>query len=120
MKEQGLYGRNDLTVDEIRDAGEFGFKQASDGENVFHRNGFSNENNLKFTSKVANRESWWQRNFSNRYGRYELIVRPNGNGTYTHATEPINMGTLNRGNNPFTHFARDVLPYFRYGNMPDF
>ena len=118
LKEAGLYGRNDLTVDEIDSAGDFGFKKAANSENVFHRNGPGNENNIKYTSQVANREGWWQKNFSNRYGRYELIVRPNGNGTFTHVTESINMGTLNRGNNPFTHFTRDVIPYWQYGNTP--
>ena len=57
--------------------------------------------------------------YPNRYGRYELIVRPNDDGTFTHVTESINMGTLNRGNNPITHFYRDVIPYFRYGNTPE-
>ena len=33
--------------------------------------GPGNENNIKYTSQVANREGWWQKNFSNRYGRYE-------------------------------------------------
>uniref|UniRef100_UPI0006B6387B hypothetical protein n=1 Tax=Marinagarivorans algicola TaxID=1513270 RepID=UPI0006B6387B len=105
FKEQGLYGRNDLTTDEIQNAGEFGLKKVSEGETAFHRNGPGNENNLKFTSQVSRRESWFQRTFSNRYGRYELIVRPNGDGTFTHVTESINMGTLNRGNNPITHFT---------------
>ncbi len=119
LKELGLYGRNDLTLVELDRAGEFGFKRAVDNENAYHRIGPGNENNLKFTSKVAKTESWYQRNFSNRYGRYELIVRPNSNGTFTHVTEPINMGTLNRGNNPFTHMTRDVIPYLRFGNIPE-
>ena len=46
LKDHGLYDRKDLTVDEIRDAGEFGFKRASDGENIYHRNGPGNENNI--------------------------------------------------------------------------
>jgi hypothetical protein len=75
FKEQGLYGRNDLTTDEIQNAGEFGFKKVSESETAFHRNGPGNENNLKFTSLVSRRENWFQRTFSNRYGRYELIVR---------------------------------------------
>ena len=76
-------------------------------------------NNIKFTSKVAENESWHQRNWSNRYGRYEVILRPNGDGTYTHVLDPLNMGTLNRGNNPITHYQRDVLPYKQYGNVPE-
>ena len=118
FRSEGLYGRSDIMRDEILNAGQFGFKQASPSETAFHRNGPGNENNLKFTSKVANNESWWQRNFSNRYGRYEIIVRPNSNGTHTHVLDPSNMGTLNRGNNPITHTTRDILPYSMYGNTP--
>ncbi len=119
LREIGLYGRNDLTISGINDAGEFGFKQASDSENYYHRNGPGNENNIKFTSKVAVNESWFQRNFSNRYGRYELIVRLNGDGTFTHVADSINMSTLNRGNNPITHYLDDVIPYLNYGNIPN-
>ncbi len=119
FKDEGLYGRNDLTVDEIQNAGEFGFKQASPSESELHRLGPGNKGNLKFTSKVADSETWYQRNFSNRYGRYEIVVSPNGDGTFTHVTDSVNMGTLNRGNSPFTHVARDVVPYIRFGNTPD-
>lgn len=117
LTDEELFGRDDLTLDEITDAGDFGMKEASGRETKFHRNGPGNENNLKFTSRVARRENWWQRNISNRYGRYELIVRPNENGTFTHVNSPLNMGTLNRGNNPFTHFTRDIIPYWQYGNV---
>ena len=119
FKDAGLYGRDDLTLVEIQDAGEFGLKKASEGETAFHRKGPGNGDNFKYTSKVAIKESWYQKNFSNRYGRYELIVRPNANGTFTHVTDPVNMGTLNRGNNPFTHITRDVVPYLRFGNVPN-
>ena len=116
LKNNGLYGRSDITLDQVKEAGEYGMKQASDAENVYHRNGEGNENNLKFTSRIATKENWWQRNVSNRYGRYELILRPNGDNTFTHVTESINMGTLNRGNNFVTHFVEDVLPYLQLGN----
>ena len=51
LKDHGLYDRKDLTVDEIRDAGEFGFKRAYDGENIYHRNGPGNENNILISFK---------------------------------------------------------------------
>jgi len=125
---EGLYGRTDLTLDDIEDAGTHGMKQASDIENQYHQFGEGNENNIKFTSRVADPESFYQRNWSNRYGRYEIVVRPNidadgnpvlnenGDATYTHVTDPINMGTLNRGNNPIDHWTMDVRPYQQYGN----
>ncbi|NHN38976.1 hypothetical protein G8764_16830 [Pseudomaricurvus alcaniphilus] len=118
LKDERLYGRNDLTIDEVEGAGEYGMKQASPSETKFHRNGPGNEHNLKYTSKVARRENWWQREISNRYGRYEIILRPNDNGTFTHVTESLNMGTLNYGSNPLTHFTRDIVPYWRHGNTP--
>jgi hypothetical protein len=114
--EYNLYGRNDLTLAEIDMAGEFGMKQSSAAETKYHRIGEGNEGNLKFTSKVAWNESWWQRNWSNRYGRYEVIVRPNNDRTYTYVNDPINMGTLNRGNDPISHWVLDVKPYKKYGN----
>ena len=115
-KDYDLYERNDLTLDKVRGAGPYGMKQATEGETAYHRLGAGNEGNLKFTSKVAVKESFLQRTFSNRYGKYEVILRPNGDNTYTHVNDPINMGTLNRGNNPFTHVIRDVIPYKRWGN----
>lgn len=125
FQEEGLYGRNDLTLDKIQGAGDYGIKQVSAAETAYHRIGEGNENNIKFTSKVALKKSWYQKTWSNRYGRYEFIARPNvdtnGNftGTYTHVTGAVNMGTLNRGNNPITHLYRDVIPYKKYGNVPN-
>jgi RHS repeat-associated protein len=119
LKDEGLYGRKDLALSEVEGAGRFGMKQASPGETKYHRIGEGNKKNLKYTSRVAEQESWWQRNVSNRYGKYEIIIRPNSNGTYTHVMDSVNMGTLNRGNNPVTHVFYDIIPYKRYGNVPE-
>jgi RHS repeat-associated protein len=119
FKEEGIYGRDDLTRAEIIAATEFGMKQTSDSEALYHRQGIGNESNIKFVSKGAAVESWWQKNVSNRYGRYEFIARPNGDGTFTHVTDSVNMGTLNRGNNPVTHVLKDVAPYKECGNVAD-
>lgn len=124
FKDEGLYGRNDLTLDEIKKAGDYGMKQVSAAETFYHRIGQGNEYNIKFTSKISLQETWFQRVWSNRYGQHEFIVKPNvdanGNptGTYTHVIGSVNMGTLNRGNNPITHLYRDVIPYKKYGNAP--
>jgi hypothetical protein len=112
LNDKNLYDNKDITLDEAK-----GFlKQASDFESQLHQNGPGNESNIKLTSKIASEESWWQKNWSNRYGKYELILRPNRNGTYQHVTEQINVGTLNRGNNPVSHFYRDMIPYWMLGN----
>ena len=120
LKEQGVYDQENLTMEQIKRMGHYGMKKVGFFESILHRWGPGNEHNLKFVSKVANRESWWQRNWSNRYGRYEIVVRPNADGvTYTHVTDSVNGGTLNRGNNPFAHFFRDMIPAIVYGNAPD-
>ena len=119
-KKYGLYGRNDITMEEIRRAGRHGMKRASATESQYHRQGKGNENNIKYTSKVAINENWWQRNWTNRYGRNELIFRPNPDGkTYTHVIDPINMGTLNRGNDPISHVIWNINTYKKYGNTPN-
>lgn len=115
--DEGIHGRDDLTINEVLNAGDYGMKQASAKETKFHRQGEGNGNNIKLTSKVAENESDYQKDWSNRYGRYEVILRPNGDGTYTHVLDPVNMGTLNRGNNPLTHYDRDIAPYLVYGNV---
>ena len=120
FRQLGVYGETNLTQEQIKNLGVFGMKRASIIETMLHRWGPGNEHNLKFVSKVADRESWWQRVWSNRYGRYEFVVRPNADGvTYSHVTHGVNMGTLNRGNNPITHVLRDMIPAFQYGNTPD-
>ncbi len=116
LKGKGLYEREDLSIKEITDAG---MKQASEGESVFHRQGEGNENNLKFTSKVAEEENFIQKNITNRYGKYEVVVKPNGDGTYTHVSDEINMGTLNKGNNPLSHVIKDIAPYAEFGNVEE-
>jgi hypothetical protein len=94
-------------------------KMASATETAYHRYGAGNEKNEKYTSKIAKTESLYERTWSNRYGRYEIVLRPNGDGTYTHVQEPLNMGTLNRGSNPVDHAIEDVMPYSVFGNEPE-
>ena len=53
-----------------------------------------------------------------RYGSYEIIIRPSGDNMFTHVMDANVMGTLNYGSNVWTHFWRDVVPYYRYGNSP--
>jgi hypothetical protein len=116
LKNEKLCGRNNLSIDEVKSAGKYGMKQASEAETQFHRQGNGNENNLKFTSKVSYEETWFQENISNRYGRYEIVIQPNINGTYSHVMDKVNMGTLNYGNSPYTHYYKDIVPYKFYGN----
>ena len=117
FRELGVYGETNLTEEQIKKLGIFGMKRMSIFESMLHRWGPGNAHNLKFVSKVARNESWWQRVWSNRYGRYEFVVRPNADGvTYTHVTDAVNMGTLNRGSNPLTHVFRDIIPSVVYGN----
>lgn len=105
----GLYGKNDLTLDQIKAAGN-GFSQATPFESQLH-----GEGNLKFTSDESGR-SWW-----NRYGRTEIVVSPNVNwngnstGYYTHV-QNSNMGTLNYGRNPISHTMLDFVPHFIWGH----
>ena len=117
LEELGLSERDDITYNELLKAGDYGMKQTSIFESMLHRWGPGNGHNLKFVSKVARTESWWQRVWSNRYGRYEIVVRPNADGvTYSHVTDAVNMGTLNLGSNPLAHVFRDVIPAVVYGN----
>ncbi len=76
-----------------------------------HRIGSPNQNNIKITTAPKG-PRWW-----NKYGRYEIILRPNGNGLYSVVTDSVNMGTLNYGRNIFTHTLLDVVPYLGYGNI---
>jgi hypothetical protein len=103
LKEYGLYDRNALSIDEIQSAGPE-FSQSSAFESQMH-----GEGNLKFTSKDPGR-SWW-----NRYGRTEMVVSPNGDGTFTHVQD-ANMGTLNYGRNPISHTILDIVPHLIWGH----
>lgn len=106
---KGFSGRTDIRLDEFGPK----YRIATDGETGAHRNGPGNENNIKITTPNSG-NSWY------RYGRYEIILRPkdNKNGTYEHVTDPVNIGTLNRGSNPVTHTILDIIPWLIYGNKP--
>jgi RHS repeat-associated protein len=108
---RGLYDRQDIQRSELA-----GLNMVSDAEDTFHEQGPGNENNVKFVSSTTGPQ-WW-----NRYGTYELILRPNDPGnpstTYQYVDDSVNMGTLNRGQNPISHTVLDVLPYAIYGNRP--
>ncbi len=116
IKDNNLYGRDDIRKEELESAGEHGMKKAEADESIFHQQGVGNEANEKYTSKVADEENYIQGNVTNRYGRYEVVVRPNEDGTYTHVNDDINMGTLNRGNNIVSHVIKDIAPYAEHGN----
>jgi hypothetical protein len=105
LGELGLHEQKSLTLDQILDApvGD-GFSKATAFESQLH-----GEGNLKFTSKDPGR-SWW-----NRYGRYEFVAKPNGNGTFTHV-QNSNMGTLNYGRNPISHTILDIIPHIIWGH----
>lgn len=119
LDKYGLSVGSVLTVNIIEDAGEHGFKRATPRETEYHTQGLGNEGNLKFTSKVAESETLLQKLFTNRYGRYEIVVRQQVDGTYRRVNDNINMGTLNRGNNPISHVIRDIVPYKLFGNRPN-
>ena len=110
--DRGLYGRSDIRGDELG-----GLIMISDSEDQFHEQGPGNENNVKFTTTTTGPE-WW-----NRYGKYELILQPNNlddsNTTYRYVDDSINMGTLNRGQDPVTHTVLDVYLYLAYENRPE-
>ena len=103
LKEKGLYNRNDLTTDQLED---LEFKRVGAPEDKYHTWGPGNENNQK-----------WVYDNGTRYGSYEIIIRPTDTG-FMHVMDANVMGTLNYGGNPWSHFWRDVVPYYRYGNSP--
>ena len=103
LEEAGLYGRNDLTTDQLED---LRFKRVGAPEDKFHTWGLVNENNQK-----------WVFDNGTRYGSYEIIIRPTDTG-FMHVMDAHVMGALNYGGNPWSHFWRDVVPYYRYGNSP--
>lgn len=103
LKEKGLYGRNDLSVNELEGTG---FKRIYAPEDKYHTWGAGNEANQK-----------WVFDNGTRYGSYEMVVKPVDTGLM-HVTDPRVMGTLNYGGNPWSHFWQDVVPYYRYGNSP--
>ena len=106
QKLSGFYGRSDITMGEIEAVAPIYISQ---DEAVYHRQGIENHYNQKYTSET-----------SGSYGRYELVVRPNPDGqTYTHINDPINMGTLNRGESKPSHVFKDVVPYYLFGNSAD-
>ncbi len=53
------------------------------------------------------------------YGKYEIIVRDNGDGTHLFVKDPLNMGTLNLGQTKVWHGILDVAPWVIFGNSAD-
>jgi RHS repeat-associated protein len=103
---QMFSGRDNITMAEIQAVVPVYIPQ---GEAIYHRQGLENHYNQKYTSETTG-----------SYGRYELIVRPNPGGeTYTFVNDPINMGTLNRGESKVGHVFLDVIPYYFFGNTAD-
>ncbi len=85
-------------------------------EAAFHKQGDPiNLKNNKITTLPMGPE--WMRWFF-RYGTHELIERDNGDGTHLHVDDPINMGTMNYGQDPITHTILDVILYVPFGSSP--
>ena len=82
-----------------------------------HQIGAANAQNIKITTVPSGPR--WLRGWFSKYGRYELILRGNPNGLYSVVSDPVNMGTLNYGQNNFTHTVMDIIPGLTYGNVPN-
>jgi hypothetical protein len=48
--------------------------------------------------------------------RKEVIINFSNPKNPVVVTDPYNMGTYNYGTNYITHFAKDMLPYYLWGN----
>jgi RHS repeat-associated protein len=106
-------GRDDVDIEQFGnlEKGDKGFIEVKAAN--AHQIGAGNEHNIKITTKPSG-PGWW-----NKFGRHEIILRPNANGLYSVVTDSVNMGTLNYGQNIFSHTLLDVIPYLAYGNVPN-
>nr|VFK68666.1 MAG: hypothetical protein BECKUNK1418G_GA0071005_12573 [Candidatus Kentron sp. UNK]VFK73687.1 MAG: hypothetical protein BECKUNK1418H_GA0071006_12523 [Candidatus Kentron sp. UNK] len=78
------------------------FREMSSERSIYHRMGSNGKDNLKFISSD---------------GHYEAVYNAKSGAL---VTDVVNRGTYNYASpdNGFSHFAKDVLPYWRWGNGP--
>jgi len=76
-----------------------GWELLPPGRSIYHQHGFGHDN-VKYLSPD---------------GHDEAVYDSEGNLV----TDPANLGTYNYGTDDFSHFFRDVLPYWIYGNSED-
>jgi hypothetical protein len=79
-----------------------GWKKLPDSQSVYHQMGYGNENNAKYISPD---------------GKLEAVYNADG----SLVTDIRNVGTYNYSppGDGFSHFIKDVVPYYVMGNSPD-